>query len=62
MAKRLHSVSAYTQPSLTPATFAALPPGLQRQTMEDHLYKLAYRIYPDLAVIFTRVLLEYDYN
>ena len=30
--------------------------------MGDHLYKLAYRIYPDLAVILTRVLLESDYN
>ena len=51
-----------TGANLTRASFAALPPGQQRQVMGDHLYRAIYPLYPDLAVLLTRALLEQSYS
>ena len=49
------------QPSpITPQVFVALPPGQQNQVMGDLLFQRVHLIYPDLAVILARVLLEDD--
>ena len=56
-------VSLYpTGANLTRATLAALPPGQQRQVMGNHLYQAIYPLYPDLAVLLTRALLEQSYS
>ena len=56
-------VSLYpTGANLTGASLAALPPGQQRQVMGNHLYQAIYPLYPDLAVLLTRALLEQSYS